>query len=317
MIHSFVTRTHDDVLFFTNLGRVYRLKAYELPEGSRQSKGKALINLLPKLKEGERVQTLLPVHDLGSDGGLFFATRRGVVKRTLLSQFQNIRTNGIQAILVEEGDELVDVATVSGEETEILLATASGQLVRFSLSEVRPTGRATFGVIGVRLSEEKDDHVVAMSPVSARFPSLLSLTSTGFGKQSPVADYRKTARGARGVRTIKTGGRNGSVVAVLPTTDSSELLVTTKAGVTIRMSVRGIRMQSRNTLGVRVIRLDESDEVRDAALLPGPDEGSDAAPGPAAPDAEGPATPPPADEARDDAPGTLPEEDDAPPPEEG
>ncbi|HTX62914.1 MAG TPA: DNA gyrase subunit A, partial [Acidimicrobiales bacterium] len=214
VIHTFVTRTHDDVLFFTNLGRVYQLKAYELPEGSRQSKGKALINLLPKLKEGERVQTLLPIHDLESDGGLFFATRRGLVKRTLLSQFQNIRTNGIQAILLEEGDELVDVATVTDEATEILLATAYGQLVRFELSEVRPTGRATYGVIGVRLSEEKDDHVVAMSPVSARLPSLLSLTSTGFGKQTPVEEYRKTARGAKGVRTIKTGGRNGSVVAV-------------------------------------------------------------------------------------------------------
>jgi DNA gyrase subunit A len=323
VIHTFVTKTHDDVLFFTNLGRVYRLKAYELPEGSRQSKGKALINLLPKLKDGERVQTLVPVHDLGADGALFFATRRGTVKRTLLSQFQNIRTNGIQAILVDEGDELVDVATVSGEETEILLATASGQLVRFPLSEVRPTGRATFGVIGVRLSAEKDDHVVAMSPVDSRFPNLLSLTSTGFGKQTPVADYRKTARGAHGVRTIKTGGRNGAVVAVLPTTDASELLVTTKAGVTIRMSVKGIRTQSRNTLGVRVIRLDEHDEVRDAALLPGPDEANGGSPEPTGPSSS--ETPPPDDAEGEDAEPEEaleseempPEEDDAPPPEEG
>jgi DNA gyrase subunit A len=315
VIHTFVTRTHDDVLFFTNLGRVYQLKAYELPEGSRQSKGKALINLLPKLKDGERVQTLLPVHDMEAESaGLFFATRRGLVKRTLLSQFQNIRTNGIQAILLEEGDELVDVATVSGEETEILVATAGGQLVRFALSEVRPTGRATFGVIGVRLSEEKDDHVVAMSPVSPKYPSLLSLTSTGFGKQTPVNDYRKTARGAHGVRTIKTGGRNGSVVAVLPATDASELLVTTKAGVTIRMSVKGIRTQSRNTLGVRVIRLDENDEVRDAALLPGPEEANGGVPSP--PPAGDDDSAPPAEEEGAPA-GAPPEEDDAPPSEEG
>ncbi len=316
VIRTFVTRTHDDVLFFTNLGRVYRLKAYELPEGSRQSKGKALINLLPRLKDGERVQTLLPIHDLDGDGALFFATRRGLVKRTALAQFQNIRTSGIQAILLEEGDELVDVAQVAGEAEEILLATASGQLVRFALGEVRPTGRATYGVIGVRLSEEKDDHVVAMAPVSTRFPTLLSLTTTGFGKQTPVEEYRKTARGAKGVRTIKTGERNGSVVAVLPATDASELLVTTRTGVTIRMTVKGIRTQSRNTLGVRVIRLDEGDEVRDAIVLPAPEEGTA---GPPAGGGEGDAPPASAPGSAEEAgrgSDARPEEGDAAPPEE-
>jgi DNA gyrase subunit A len=319
VIRTFVTRTHDDVLFLTTLGRVYRLVAYELPEGSRQAKGKALINLLPKLKEGERVQTLLPIHDLEGQGSLFFATRRGLVKRTTLDQYQNIRTNGIQAVLLEEGDELVDIALVADEATEILLATHAGQLVRFPLSEVRPTGRATYGVIGVRLSKEKDDHVVAMAPVSAKYPTLLSLTTTGFGKRSPTEDYRKTARGAMGVRTIKTGGRNGSVVAVLPTTDTSEILVTTKNGITIRMSVKGIRSQARNTLGVRVIRLDEGDEVRDAVVLPVADETAvpDATPdkGDPAPDA----APPVVDETEelpleDD---TEEEDDDAPPTTEG
>jgi DNA gyrase subunit A len=313
VIRTFVTRTHDDVLFLTTLGRVYRLVAYELPEGSRQSKGKALINLLPKLKDGERVQTLLPLHDLGADGSLFFATKRGIVKRTTLDQFQNIRTNGIQAILLEEGDELVDVALVSDEATEILLATRAGQLVRFPLSEVRPMGRATYGVIGVRLSEEKGDSVVAMAPVSPKFPTLLSLTSTGFGKRSPTEDYRKTARGAKGVRTIKTGGRNGSVVAVLPTTDASEILVTTKNGITIRMAVKGIRSQARNTLGVRVIRLDEGDEVRDAVVLPLPEE---ALPSDAPVDRTEPA---PADREPDEESASEPddgdteEDDDAPP----
>ncbi len=317
VIRTFVTRTHDDVLFFTNLGRVYRLKAYELPEGSRQAKGKALINLLPRLKDGEHVQTLLPIHDLGGAGSLSFATRRGLVKRTALDQFQNIRTSGIQAVLLEEGDELVDVARVDDDASEILLATAEGQLVRFALGEVRPMGRATYGVIGVRLSEEKDDRVVAMAPVSARFPTILSLTSTGFGKQTPVEEYRKTARGAKGVRTIKTGGRNGAVVAVLPTTDASELLVTTKAGVTIRMPVNGIRTQSRNTLGVRVIRLDEGDEVRDAVILPAPDEAA-AGPGEGGEPAGAPppdGTEPPPDGGDDPDPGAG--EDDAPPPADG
>jgi DNA gyrase subunit A len=296
VIRTFVTRTHDEVLFFTTQGRVYQLKAYELPEGSRHSKGKAVINLLPRLKDGERVQTLLPLHDLSSAGSLFFATRRGLVKRTTLDQFQNIRVSGIQAINLEEQDELVGVALVTDEATELLLATHAGQLVRFALSEVRPMGRATYGVIGVRLSAAKDDRVVAMAPVSPKFPTLLSLTSTGYGKRSPTEDYRETKRGAKGVRTIRTGGRNGSVVAVLPTTDASELLVTTKNGITIRVAVKTIRSQSRNTLGVRVIRLDEGDEVRDAVLL----EASVEAPnGGAAPAAEVPTPEEPDDE--DDA----------------
>ncbi|HLM70970.1 MAG TPA: DNA gyrase subunit A [Thermoplasmata archaeon] len=334
VIRTFITRTHDDVLFLTNLGRVYRLKAYELPEGSRHSKGKAVINLLPKLKEGERVQTLLPLHDMASDGSLVFATRRGLVKRTTLDQYQNIRTNGIQAVLLEEGDELVDVALVAGETTEVLLATLAGQLVRFPLSEVRPMGRATYGVIGVRLSPGKDDRVVAMAPVDARFPMLLSLTTTGYGKRSPTEDYRRTRRGAKGVRTIKTGGRNGSVVAVLPTTDASEVLVTTQNGITIRMAVKGIRSQARNTLGVRVIRVDEGDSVRDALILEPPIEADDATgkpaagePGPKAPEPptdetvpdededeaeENDPTPPTDDDSDDDT-----EDDDAPPAETG
>jgi DNA gyrase subunit A len=320
VIRTFVTRTHDDLLFFTNQGRVYQLKAYQLPEGSRHSKGKAVINLLPKLKDGERVQTLLPLHDLAGPGSLFFATRRGLVKRTLLDQFQNIRTNGIQAINLEEGDELVGVALVTDESTELLLATRAGQLVRFPLGDVRPMGRATYGVIGVRLSEEKDDHVVAMAPVSAKFPTLLSLTSTGFGKRSPTGDYRETRRGAKGVRTIKTGGRNGSVVAVLPTTDSSELLVTTKNGITIRVAGKTIRSQSRNTLGVRVIRLDEGDEVRDAILVEAPSEGGN---GESSPAADTPVPEPDDDEEEgpDDVTPPLPgdeddDEEDAPPDDE-
>jgi DNA gyrase subunit A len=321
VIRTFVTRTHDDVLFFTNQGRVYQLKAYQLPEGSRHSKGKAVINLLPRLKEKEKVQTLLPLHDLSAAGSLFFATRRGLVKRTTLDQFQNIRVSGIQAILLEEGDELVGVAHVSDEATELLLATRAGQLVRFPLSEVRPMGRATYGVIGVRLSEAKDDQVVAMAPVSPKFPTLLSLTSTGYGKRSPTESYRETRRGAKGVRTIRTGGRNGAVVAVLPSTDASELLVTTRNGITIRVAVRSIRSQARNTLGVRVIRLDEGDEVRDAVLLESPTEPETTGAVGSAPAAELPSPEEPGDTPDDDgddepAPPGPPDDEDDDAPEE-
>jgi DNA gyrase subunit A len=318
---TFVTRTHDNVLFFTTLGRVYRLKAFDLPEGSRHSKGKAIINLLPKLKEGERVQTLLPLRDLATQGSLLFATRRGLVKRTELAEFQNIRTNGIQAILLEEGDQLVNVAPIVNEETEIILATASGQLVRFPLKDVRPMGRATYGVIGVRLAEGKDDHVVMMAPVTAQFPDLLTLSSKGFGKRSPFTEYRQTRRGAHGVHTIKTGDRNGSVIAVFPVREDQEILVTTQGGITIRTPVKDIRTQGRDTMGVRIIRLDEGDTVKDAVPLDPPPEEPLADPGaPPPPDA-----PPPEDEEEDaevDAPpevGTEPsddEEDDGAPPEE-
>ncbi|HEV2231184.1 MAG TPA: DNA gyrase C-terminal beta-propeller domain-containing protein, partial [Thermoplasmata archaeon] len=266
---TFLTRTHDNVLFFTTLGRVYRLKAYELPEGSRHSKGKAVINLLPRLRAGEKVQTLLAVRDLATEGSLLFATRKGYVKRTGLDMFQNIRTNGIQAVLLEPDDSLVNVALVTNERTEILLATSGGQLVRFPMSEVRDMGRSTYGVIGARLSSEKGDQVVTMAPVTAEYPDLLTITSTGFGKRSPVSEYRQTRRGAMGVRTIRTGGRNGSVVAVLPTREDFEVLVTTQGGITIRMPTKSIRSQGRNTMGVRVIRLDEGDQVRDAVVLSG------------------------------------------------
>jgi len=307
VIRTFLTRTHDNVLFFTNLGRVYRLKAYELPEGSRHSKGKAVINLLPRLKEGERVQTLLAIRDLESAGYLFFSSRKGIVKRTGLDQFQNIRTSGIQAVLLEEGDSLVDVAIALDEATEIVLATRSGQLVRFPMSEVRSMGRATYGVFGVRLGDEKDDQVVAMAPVVPAFPSLLTITSTGFGKRSPTSDYRKTKRGAKGVRTIRTGGRNGVVVAVLPVRDDSEILVTTQHGITIRMAVKSIRDQGRNTMGVRIIRLEEGDEVRDVVVLASSLENG-ATPAGAAPGTE---VPPPDDDDAAPEPGAAEDEPEA------
>ncbi len=300
---TFVGRTHDLLLAFTTLGRVYRLTAYQLPEGSRHSKGKAIINLLPKLKDGEQVQTLLLVRDRDQAGDLVFATRRGLVKRTGWDQFQNIRTNGIQAVLLEEGDALVDVQLVADESVEVLLATSAGQLVRFPVGEIRRMGRATYGVIGARLSGADDDRVVSMTVASPAFPCLLSLTSTGFGKRSATDDYRRTHRGAKGVRTIRTGGRNGRVVAVLPTRDDQELLVTTQRGVTIRAPVRGIRSQGRNTLGVRVIRLDAADEVRDAVVLVPPGDG-EAAPaaeptGPTPPN-RGPRPPSEEDEEEDE-----------------
>ncbi|MDE1820553.1 MAG: DNA gyrase subunit A [Euryarchaeota archaeon] len=286
---ALAARTHDDVLFFTSKGRVYRLKAYELPELGRHAKGKAIVNLLPRLQQGEKIQTELAVRGLEGPGTLVFATAKGLVKRTELTLYQNIRVSGIQAILLEEGDELVDVALTQGD-SEILLATKEGQVIRFKETELRPMGRATYGVIGARLGEK--DQVVGMSPVSPTFPSLLTLTSTGFGKRTPVEEYRLTKRGASGVIGIKTGGRNGEVVAVIPVREEDEILVTTQKGITIRSPVRQIREQGRNTLGVIIIRIEEGDEVKAAVRLVAPGEAS--APEQVATTlAEGSAPPPP------------------------
>ncbi|MCI4321818.1 MAG: DNA gyrase subunit A, partial [Thermoplasmata archaeon] len=303
VIQTFVTRTHDNVLFFTTLGRVYRLKAYELPEGSRHSKGKAVINLLPKLKDGEKVETLLPLRDMEQAGGILFGSRKGIVKRTSLEMFQNIRTNGIQAVLLDDGDELVDVALVDPEDKEMILATHAGQLVRFPITEVREMGRAAYGVIGARLETDGSDHVVTMAPVRGERPFLLTITSTGFGKRSLTTDYRETRRGAKGVRTIRTGGRNGGVIAVLPVGEDDEILVTTQRGITIRMAVHGIRAQGRNTMGVRVMRLDEGDTVKDALVLPAGLDGNGAEKG-EAPTGGADASPPP-HEGDDDGPDEV------------
>jgi DNA gyrase subunit A len=267
---AFVTGTHDHILFFTNLGRVYRLKAYEVPEGGRHTKGKAIINLLPKLQDGEHVQAELPIGDLSQEGFLIFASAKGVVKRTELSQFRNIRTNGIRAVLLEEGDELVEVAHTLGK-SEILLATRNGQLVRFSEQQVRSMGRNTYGVIGARL-KGKDDRVVSMGVVTEALPSLLTITSTGYGKRTALDEYRFTNRGAHGVITIKTGGRNGNVVAAFPVSEEDEFMATTKNGIVLRSPMKQVREQGRNTLGVRLIRLEESDTVETAFRLVPPGE---------------------------------------------
>ena len=267
---AFVTGTHDHLLFFTTLGRVYKLKAYEIPEGGRHTKGKAIINLLPKLLDGEKVQTELPISDLEGKGYIFFASARGIVKRTELAQFQNIRTNGIRAVLLEDGDELVDVAHTTGKD-EILLATSDGQLVRFSEDQVRSMGRTSYGVIGARL-KGKEDRVVSMAVVSEGLPSLLTITSTGFGKRTALTEYRITNRGASGVITIKTGGRNGSVVAAFPVTEEDEFMATTKDGIVLRSPLKQVREQGRNTLGVRLIRLEDGDRVETAFRLVPPGE---------------------------------------------
>ncbi|MEM0492470.1 MAG: DNA gyrase subunit A, partial [Candidatus Thermoplasmatota archaeon] len=258
VVNCFVTSTHDYIMFFTNTGQAYWLKAYKIPEGDRHAKGKAVINLLPRLAEGEKIQAAIPIREFDDEHYLVFATKNGLVKKTRLSEYSNIRVNGIRAIGLNEGDEIINVVLSDGDQT-IMLASAEGQAVRFSEQEIRPMGRTAHGVIGMRL-KKKNDAVVAMAVVDDE-GSLLTVTENGYGKRSPIEDYRKTHRGSTGVRTIVTNERNGQVIFVSQVVDEEELLLTTMQGMTVRIPVQDIRVQGRNTQGVRIMRLNEGDKV--------------------------------------------------------
>lgn len=263
VVDLFVTCSHDYVMFITNKGRAYWLKAYKIPAGGRHAKGKPIVNLLEHLEEGERVVNTIPVKHFTDDSYLVFATARGTIKKTRLSAYSHIRQSGIIAIRLEEGDTVVDTAITDGTK-EIILATRKGLAARFSEADVRPTGRATYGVRGIRL--EPGDEVVSMAVVDPK-DQLLTVTENGYGKRSLVEDYRKIRRGGKGVITIKTGGRNGDVVTVKAVKDDSEIIVTSVNGMVIRIPVAGISLMGRNTMGVRLMRLKENDKVSAVARL--------------------------------------------------
>ena len=257
VVNSFVTSTHDYIMFFTNHGRAYWLKAYRIPEGSRHSRGKAIINLLPRLEEGEHVETAIPIHEFDDKHYLLFATQKGLIKKTILSAYKNIRINGIRAIKMEGDDELITTKLSDGKQI-IVIATADGQACKFDEKEVRPMGRATKGVIGIRLN--KGDRVVSMAVVGEK-GDLLTITENGFGKRTSITDYRKTHRGSKGVKTIVTNQRNGKVIFVNEVKDDDEIMLTSEQGMLVRIPVKDIRRQGRNTMGVRIMRLNKGDRV--------------------------------------------------------
>jgi DNA gyrase subunit A len=264
VVDSFITSTHDYIMFFTNYGRVYWLKGYKIPEGSRHAKGKAIINLLPRLEEGEYVETAIPIHEFDDKHYLVFVTKKGIIKKTTLSEYGNIRVNGIRAINLEENDELISTKLSHGDQI-IMIATANGQACRFNEAEARSMGRVTHGVIGIRLN--KGDKVVSMEIVEKGGGDLLTITENGFGKRSAIQDYRMTHRGSKGVRTIVTNKRNGQVIFVQEVTDADEIMLTSKNGMMVRVPVKDIRKQGRNTMGVRIMRLNEGDRVVSVAKI--------------------------------------------------
>ncbi|UCD14155.1 MAG: DNA gyrase subunit A [Thermoplasmatales archaeon] len=263
VVDSFITSTHDYIMFFTNHGKAYWLKGYKIPEGSRHYKGKPIINLLPRLEGGEYVETAIPIHEFDDEHYLVFATIKGIIKKTTLSAYSNVRVNGIRAINLDKDDELVSTKLSDGKQT-IMIATANGQACRFSEEEVRSMGRVTRGVIGIRLN--KGDKVVSMAVVGEG-GNLLTITENGYGKRSPIQKYRRTHRGSKGVRTIVTNERNGKVLFVREATDEDEIMLATKNGMMVRIPVKDIRIQGRNTMGVRIMRLNETDKVVSAAKI--------------------------------------------------
>jgi DNA gyrase subunit A len=257
VVDMFITCSHDYIMFFTNKGRAYWLKAYKVPVGGRHAKGKPVVNMLEHLEEGEKVMNTIPVKLFDEESYLVFATKKGTIKKTKLSAYKHIRQSGIIAIKLDDDDELVDTALTDGTK-EIVLATKKGLAARFNETDARPIGRGTYGVRGIRL--KAGDEVVTMAIVAPK-DQLLSLSETGFGKRSLVEGYRKIKRGGKGVITMKTGGRNGNVLSVMKVSDDDELIVTSVKGMVIRMPVQGISLQGRATMGVRVMRLKENDKI--------------------------------------------------------
>ena len=251
----FVTTTHGDLLFFSNFGRVYCMKVYEIPEGSRIAKGRALVNLLP-LQEGEYIVKLLDSADI-ADKYVIMITLKGSIKRTLGEHFAKIRCTGIRALGLNEGDQLV-FCSVCQDDNTVVIATRLGQGIRFRISEVRCMGRQAAGVRGILL--RKGDEVVGIEVISDN-RDLLFATERGFGKRTGIEDFRVAHRGGVGVRTIPTGVRNGDVIGLVHVSDESEILLIDKAGKIIRISPKEVRTMGRQAQGVRLIRLDESQEL--------------------------------------------------------
>lgn len=259
----FISSTHNYILFFTNRGRLYWQKVYEIPEGSRQSRGKAIVNLL-ELQEGEMVTAMIPVKEFAEDRYLLMATREGTIKKTALSEFSNPRKAGIIAVTLGEGDELVRVLLTDGEK-EVLLVSKKGKAIRFSEEDVRPMGRTARGVRGMTL-DGLDDEVVSLDIVDET-TTLLTVTENGYGKRSEYSQYPTHRRGGKGVITIVTNERNGPVSRVRSVAEDDELIFTSAEGIIIRIPAKDISIQGRNTQGVRIINLKPGDKVAGMARI--------------------------------------------------
>jgi DNA gyrase subunit A len=265
--HLFVASTHDYLMIFTRAGQCYWIKVWEIPVGARNSRGKPIVNLL-NLTAADQIAAVVPVREFADDKYLMFSTRKGVVKKTALSAYGNVRSVGLNAINIREGDELIDVQ-ITENDTEIILATRRGMAIRFNESDARPMGRATEGVRGILLS--KDDVVVGMVVVRPD-STLLVVSEKGMGKRTEVDAYRLQKRGGKGVINLKTSEKTGQVVAIKAVTEDEQLMVITRKGVVNRQRIDEIRIIGRATQGVRLVMLDKGDTVMDVARFIAEDE---------------------------------------------
>ncbi|MDD3577845.1 MAG: DNA gyrase C-terminal beta-propeller domain-containing protein, partial [Candidatus Cloacimonetes bacterium] len=282
--YLFVANAHDYILLFTDHGMCHWLKVYTIPEASRTARGKAIVNLV-KFSEGEKIKAFVTLREFNPEQNIIMCTRNGLIKKTSLAAYSHPRSNGIRAIKLLDGDELID-ARISSVGDHILLATRFGYNNRFDESEARAMGRNTKGVRGIRLRDE--DYVISMAIINAEYikdngdesenlPNLLAISENGFGKRSPISAYPVNVhRGGKGVITMNTSARNGMMAALMLVTDEDDLMIITKDGMIIRQAVKEVKItQSRNTQGVRLINLSKGDQVCDITCVPPENEDED------------------------------------------
>ena len=255
--HLFIANTHNYMLFFTDMGKCYWLKVYDIPQGGRAARGRAIVNLIG-CDPGERVEAFVSVKDFDDDHYIVMCTKNGIVKKTVLSAYGNPRKGGIYAIDIRDNDKLIEARITNGEH-DILLGTHEGKSIRFSENNIRPSGRKTMGVKGITLSSS-DDYVVGMLVVR-REGTVLVATEKGYGKRTEVIQYRTQTRGGKGVLTMRCTDKTGKMVNIMEVVDSDDLIVITNSGVLMRQPVSEIRAIGRVTQGVRLVKLDDGTTI--------------------------------------------------------
>ena len=256
-----MTTNHHHMMFFTNTGRVYRLKAYEIPEAGRTARGTAIVNLL-QLQPGEKITAIIPMREFNEDQYLFMATKEGMVKKTPMVEYGNVRKNGLQAIVLKEGDELIEVKATDDKQ-DIFLVTKKGMCIRFKEKDVRTTGRVSMGVIGMRFDE--DDEVIGMQ-MESQGEELLAVSENGMGKRTPIEEFKPQFRGGKGVLCYKITEKTGNLVGAKLVNDGREIMLITTEGIIIRMSVDDISVIGRNTSGVKLMSIDQNSDIKVASI---------------------------------------------------
>jgi DNA gyrase subunit A len=266
----FVSNTHDTLMFVTNMGQLYWLKVYKIPEGSRTAKGKAVVNLI-NLRADEKIMAIIPTPDFDESKSLVFFTRNGVIKRTSLNEFSNIRSNGVRAIVLDDADEIVTAKIADVQTQYIMIFTSLGQCIRFELEKTRDQGRSTRGVRGIKFKIDTDI-VVDADVIDSEEQEILTVSEKGIGKRTTIEEYRLTNRAGSGVIAMKLSPKTGNIVGEVLVDDTQDLMLLTSIGKMIRVDMQTIRKAGRNTSGVIIVNMDKDDKVVSIAKCPKEDE---------------------------------------------